>query len=141
MIQKRHLAIIAYNHKYGTDVFCRMISLRQDAEASEMLCAQTEAIASIRQKMVDDFGEQEVENDETLYGEIDIVCVVGEGEAVIDASGATCFVSFRTDSGEEMSDAELAVRNKVMGSKECARCGGSLYEPYSGVKFCPKCEG
>lgn len=76
-----NLYFILYEHKHGHDTFV----MPAESEA--------EALATIREQLVADFGEEDMAADEREYGGLSVEQSIAEGQS-FDYKGTHCYVGF-----------------------------------------------
>lgn len=134
------LVPVRYSHNHGTDIFFRVSFVRNPRSTPDIILAGSKAEESVREEMVAEYGEEDVEHDERDYGGFEAHAWLDDGDQVLGTDGHYYRVRLeRADAPLPMSKEELAARNK--NGTECAACGGPLKGPYPGMLHCPECEG
>ena len=135
------LVPVRYSHNHGIDRLFRVVLMPKGdhRHTIHLFNAGTQAEQSVRQDMVEEYGEDDVKRDEDDYGGFEAYAFLDEGDEIEGADGNAYRLRLeRADAPRSMSKEELAAKNK--NGTECAACGGQLKGPYPGMMYCPPCE-
>jgi hypothetical protein len=133
------LVPVAYHHNHGVDIFFRAVKLPNPYRPDDVVAARQRALDMVRDSMIEEFGEEEVQRDENIYGGFEALGSIHDGDMTWGDDGEYEIRIAPVGLNPSMSKEELAVLNK--NGTVCAACGGPLKGPWPGMMYCPECEG